>query len=86
MTNANGEVGERVRRLFLEELNIDVPAVDADLIESGLIDSLTLVELLFAIEREFAVQLPFDDLEVDSFRSVATISKLVESANGSPPA
>ena len=51
-------VSERVQQLFLETLNVQVPSEEADLIESGLIDSLALVELLFAIEREFSVEPP----------------------------
>jgi methoxymalonate biosynthesis acyl carrier protein len=73
-------VSERVQRLFLETLNVQVPSDDADLIESGVIDSLALVELLFAIEREFSVSLPLDDLEIDNFRSVSRISDVIEAA------
>ena len=73
-------VSERVQRLFLETLNVQVPSEEADLIESGLIDSLALVELLFAIEREFSVSLPLDDLEIENFRSVNRISDVIEGA------
>jgi acyl carrier protein len=73
-------VSERVQRLFVETLNIQVPSEEADLIESGLIDSLALVELLFAIEREFSVSLPLDDLEIENFRSVSRISEVIAGA------
>ena len=73
-------VSERVQQLFLETLNVQVPAKEADLIESGLIDSLALVELLFAIEREFSVSLPLDDLEIENFRSVDRISEVIVGA------
>lgn len=73
-------VSERVQRLFLETLNVQVPSEEADLIESGVIDSLALVELLFAIEREFDVSLPLDDLDIDNFRSVNRISDVIEAA------
>lgn len=82
---AEPPVVDRVQVLFREALKIDVPSPQTDLIESGLIDSLTLVELLFAIEREFAVTLPFDQLEIDSFRTVERIAELVTVANGSQP-
>lgn len=70
-------VAERVERLFLEELNIEVSSREADLIETGVIDSLALVELLFAIEREFGVSFPLDELEPENFRSVNRISELI---------
>jgi acyl carrier protein len=73
-------VSDRVQRLFLETLNIQVPSEEADLIESGLIDSLALVELLFAIEQEFSVSLPLDDLEIENFRSVSRISEVIAGA------
>jgi acyl carrier protein len=73
-------VSERVQQLFLETLNVQVPSQEADLIESGLIDSLALVELLFAIEREFSVSLPLDDLEIENFRSVSRISEVIVGA------
>jgi acyl carrier protein len=77
------EVTERVQRIFVDALNIQVPSEDTDLIEGGYIDSLALVELLFAIEREFSVTVPLDELDIDNFRNVRRISELV-AANGRP--
>jgi acyl carrier protein len=78
------EVSERLQRIFVDALNIQVPSEDTDLIEAGYIDSLALVELLFAIEREFSVTVPLDELEIDNFRNVRRISELVAAANGRP--
>jgi acyl carrier protein len=78
------EVSERLQRIFVDTLNIQIPSEETDLIEAGYIDSLALVELLFAIEREFAVTVPLDELEIDNFRSVRRISELVAAANGRP--
>jgi acyl carrier protein len=78
------ELTPQVRAIFAETLNIDVTSDETDLIEAGYIDSLALVELLFAIEREFSVSVPLDELEVDDFRSVRSISELVAAANGRP--
>jgi acyl carrier protein len=75
-----GPTTERVQRLFVEALNKEAPAVQTDLIEGGLLDSLALVELIFAIEREFGVTIPLEDLEIDSFRSVASIAGFVDGA------
>ena len=77
------EVNERVKQIFVDALNIQVPSDDTDLIEGGYIDSLALVELLFAIEREFSVTVPLDELDIDNFRNVRRISELV-AANGRP--
>ena len=78
------EVTAKVQRIFAETLNIEVPSDETDLIEAGYIDSLALVELLFALEREFSVSVPLDELEIDNFRNVQSISELVAAANGRP--
>jgi D-alanine--poly(phosphoribitol) ligase subunit 2 len=81
---AAAELAPRLREIFADTLNIEVPSDETDLIEAGYIDSLALVELLFAIEREFSVSVPLDELEIDDFRNVRSISELVAAANGRP--
>lgn len=81
---ADADVGAKVRTIFADTLNIEVPSDETDLIEAGYIDSLALVELLFALEREFSVSVPLDELEIDDFRNVRSISELVAAANGRP--
>jgi acyl carrier protein len=78
---ADATTTDRVQRLFVETLNTSAPAVDADLIDSGLLDSLALVELLFALEREFDVRIPLEELDIESFRSVGQIAGLVDGMN-----
>jgi D-alanine--poly(phosphoribitol) ligase subunit 2 len=71
-----------VRRLFREVLALDVPSADTDLIESGLLDSLALVEMLFELEQRFGVELALEELDVDSFRTTGRIADLVAKAGG----
>jgi acyl carrier protein len=71
-------VVERVLRLFGDELSIDVASPTTDLIETGLLDSLALVELIAAIEQEFQLDVALDALEIDAFRSVESIAAFVE--------
>jgi D-alanine--poly(phosphoribitol) ligase subunit 2 len=80
---ASEAVTDRVQRLFVEALNLQVPSPDADLIDGGLLDSLALVELLFAIEREFNVSIPLEELDIDVFRTVNSIASFVEQSGGS---
>ncbi len=75
---------DRVQRLFVETLNMSAPAPDADLIESGVLDSLALVELLFSLEREFGVTIPLEELDIDSFRTVESIARLVDGMRAEP--
>jgi D-alanine--poly(phosphoribitol) ligase subunit 2 len=73
---------ELVITIFREELKIDVPAPDVDVIETGLLDSLGLVTLVVALEQRCNVQIPFDTLEVEDFRTVGSIASLVENRRG----
>lgn len=75
---ASEAVNDGIRRLFVQALNIEVPSEDTDLIDGGLLDSLALVELLFAIEREFGIRIQLDELDIESFRTVERIGEFVE--------
>ena len=70
-------IAQELATLFPEALGIDAPGEDVDLIEGGVIDSLALVELLFAIERHFGVEIPPDRLEVERFRTIGRLAELV---------
>jgi D-alanine--poly(phosphoribitol) ligase subunit 2 len=66
-----------VHNLFREVLTIEVPRSDTDLIDTGLLDSLGLVELLFEIERQFDIDLQLDELDLDNFRTIERICEFV---------
>jgi acyl carrier protein len=70
-------VRQKLTELFARKLNLDVPSVDADLVGTGLLDSLTLVELLAQLEETFGVSISTDDLELETFRSIASIASFV---------
>jgi D-alanine--poly(phosphoribitol) ligase subunit 2 len=65
---------ERVQAVFTGPLNVEVPSVDTDLLESGLLDSLALVSLLLRIEQEFGVSVSLEDMDIDHWRSIRAIS------------
>jgi methoxymalonate biosynthesis acyl carrier protein len=69
---------ERISELFFEAVNIEVESSDQDLIESGLLDSLSFVEMLLQIEREFGVDVGVAGFEIDDFRTVKTIAAYVD--------
>lgn len=67
----------QIIQLFAEKLNIEVPSTDTDLIETGLLDSLRLVELLLEIEASLGCRIPVDEIDLDDLRSVSRIAKLI---------
>jgi len=68
---------QQVTALFAEKLNLDVASAETDLIETGLLDSLALVELLAQLEESFDVSISTDDLELENFRSITNIAGFV---------
>ena len=76
----NGALEQAVRSVFLTRLAVTVPASDVDLLAAGIVDSVTLVELVLALETQLGVSLPFESLEIDDFRTVQRIVSLVERA------
>lgn len=71
------ELEARIARLFVEQLQVELPSSESDLFESGLLDSWRLVVLLGALEAEFGVRVAMEEIEFDDFRSVAQIASLV---------
>jgi acyl carrier protein len=63
--------------LFREKLFIDVPSADTDLIDSGLLDSLQLVQLLLHVERDLGYRIPLDEIDLDDLRSLARLACVI---------
>ena len=74
---ADAMVG-RIGALFAESFHIEAPAPDADLLESGILDSFQFVELLVQLEQRFDLRIRIDDIELDDLRTLARIARLVE--------
>ncbi len=73
---------DEVTRFFAERLNISVSSHDEDLFESGILDSLTFVDLVAHLEQQFDIRIAADELELDDFRSVERIAGFVASHTG----
>lgn len=53
-------------------------AVDTDLLDEGVLDSLLLVDLIFRLEERYGVTLGGDQVSPGNFRSVKVIADLVQ--------
>ncbi|HEY6198071.1 MAG TPA: acyl carrier protein [Candidatus Binatia bacterium] len=73
---------DRIAGVFSQKLHIEVPSMETDLMETGILDSLTLVELLFHIEQELGLKISLETLDLDHFRSIARIAAYLASQNG----
>jgi acyl carrier protein len=73
------ETERRIERIFHNALGVAVSSPTLDVIESGILDSLGLVTLLFELEHEFSVTIPLE-LDIESLRTVERLAALVERA------
>jgi acyl carrier protein len=83
LTDSN-DFARAVREILANELLVEVDSPDTDLLKTGLLDSLTLMRLLAHLEERFEIRIPVEELEIDDFRSVASIARLL--AAEVPPA
>jgi D-alanine--poly(phosphoribitol) ligase subunit 2 len=60
-----------------DRLMVIVPSADVDLFETGLVDSIGLVELIIELEDRFGISLPMDNLEIADLRTVRRIAELI---------
>jgi len=79
---------DRLGSLFPTVLFVDAPAPDANLIDGGILDSLALVELLAAVEVEFSIEVPLDELDLERILTLTALAELVSErmAHGTPGA
>lgn len=79
MVAADNEIlHAQLRGFFSEKLSVEVSSVDTDLAQTGILDSLALVELLSYIEEEFGTEISLDDIEIEDFHSIARIAEYVD--------
>ena len=56
------------------KMGIEVPSPEADLVATGLLDSLSIVDLLVHLEQSYDTRISLEDLDLDNFRSIARIA------------
>lgn len=75
---------KKVNEIICNTLTIERIDPDQDLFESGLLDSLALVELIVALEKGFEISISASELDIDDYRSVYSISLMIENIAGKP--
>jgi methoxymalonate biosynthesis acyl carrier protein len=80
MDAIQGKVKEFLARFFR---NHDLQP-EEDIFALGFVNSLLAMQLVQFVEKEFGVRVEDDDLDLDNFRSIAAISRLVERKTGAP--
>lgn len=83
---SKAHVEQRIGKILSEGLSLEVPSFDTDLIEEGLIDSMTFIELLQRLEGEFGIRFQLDELDLDQFRSITQMAAFVSRTAQAPAA
>lgn len=76
------QVLERVKRLVLEDLDVNLRYEDLDetvpLFEEGLaLDSVLLVEMISFIEKRFNIELRDEALNRETFKNLASVAQVI---------
>jgi acyl carrier protein len=66
--------------IFREVLAIEIDSTEVDVIDSGVLDSLALVTLLFELEQRTGLEFPLDRVGLDDLRTVSSMAGVVARA------
>lgn len=82
---AADDLGEKIRAFLRDELGLDEAALtpDAELIATGLVDSVALVRLVTFIEDKTGLTVPNRDISVEHFGSLEKMGRYVNGRTGS---
>jgi acyl carrier protein len=78
------EAGSEIEKFILEKIALDGETIarDEDLLETDILDSLTIVELVTFLEAKFGIRVQDDDLLPENFKTIDEIVAFVERKGG----
>ena len=62
----------------IEELTFESVDANESLIESGILDSITVVDLAVFIENEYNISIPFNEIKPENFENIIIIKSYIE--------
>lgn len=72
------QLANEIAELIKEKLLVEVSSPEEDLLVEGVLDSLTLIQLLIHLEERFRITISLEELEIEDLRSIGSIVRLVE--------
>jgi acyl carrier protein len=77
------EVTKLVKRVILDSAGVEIDlGPEEPLLDSGYLDSLTILQLFVEIHSELGVQVQLEDMTEESFASLKSLTELVEQYRG----
>jgi len=71
------QLQRQITHIFAARFDTKLESDEVDLLETGLVDSVRIVELVLEIEQRFDVSLPFEELEIEDFRTVPRLAERI---------
>jgi D-alanine--poly(phosphoribitol) ligase subunit 2 len=71
------QLQQQIADIFVERFETKLVSHEIDLLETGIVDSVRIVELVLEIEQRFGVSLPFEELEIEDFRTVPRLAERI---------
>jgi D-alanine--poly(phosphoribitol) ligase subunit 2 len=68
---------QQIIDIFAERFETRLDSPEIDLLDTGIVDSVRIVELVLEIEERFGVSLPFEELEIEDFRTVPRLAERI---------
>ena len=62
----------------IEEISFERVELNDSLWQSGVLDSITIVELAVDLEEEFSIEIPFDEIIEDNFETLSNLIAFIE--------
>ena len=72
------EIRKHIVSTYLPGESPEALGPDDDLIDSGILDSLAMMQLVSHLEREYGITIPTGDIDPDHFASTRTLAAFVE--------
>lgn len=67
---------------ILALLSAEYPEIDFtssnELVDDGILDSLTIIGIIAALSMEFNITIPYEEIIEENFNSIAGLTKMVE--------
>jgi len=74
------DLRDRIIAVINSQCPFPVESPDSDLIDSGVLDSTTLIEVVLALEEHFGLSLPIDEIDIEDLRTTGAIAALIARA------
>lgn len=69
---------EKILKLLSEEFpEVDFTASD-ELVDDGILDSLTITGIITTLTMEFGITIPYEEIIEENFNSIAGLARMVE--------